>query len=1347
MKAIDFVVRDGAGALQRGVISQDGNTSVALASGQEISLNLRQADMAGQLRSGDDLIITLVDGRTVTLENYFNDVGEANRLFISADGYLNEVAFVETTDGELFAQFGPTEQWGKWSPSDDLIYLGRTEVANVGVVDDEEVSMLGAALLGGSGLVGGGAAALLGGAALIGTGGGGGGGTPGEPGYTPATPTVDNVGTTTEVGGDDTTTHTFTVSGTGEPGDTVEVNAGGVILTTTIDENGIWSVEFAGANFPPDGTIVPEVIFTHQGGGTTTIDGPTFVIDTVGPDVDFTTGVDSVGHVVNGTELSGGVTLTGTGEPGAMLEITIDGVTRTTTVDASGAWSATWQAGTLTEGEYSTGVTIVATDSFGNTTTVTDTVVIDTVAEVTIDANIEGDGIINAAEAASGVTLTGTAQPGSSVEVTFNGITRAATVAADGSWSVDYSASEVPTGEMEETITAVATDAAGNTATATGSVTIDTVAEVTIETSTVEGDGTINATEASDGVTLTGTAQAGSTVEVTFNGVTRAATVDASGNWTVDYTAAEIPSGETDVTVTAVATDATGNSSTATGTIHVDTVTNVSIDDGSIEGDGTINAAEAAIGVTLTGSAQAGATVDVTFNGITRAATVDANGNWSVAYAAAEVPTGETQATITAVSTDAAGNTATATGSVAIDTITDVSVETSTVEGDGTINFAEAADGVTLTGTAQAGSSVEVTFNGVTRTATVDAAGNWTAGFLASEIPSGETQASVTAVATDAAGNTATATGTVDVDTLVNALSYTSTAGGIDGIINETEAQNGLVVTGITEPGSTLVVALGGATTTAIVAADGTWTATFASSDIPQGSSTTHMTATATDAAGNTRDISQTVNVDTQAGILTIDGPVETDDIINEVEASDGVVLSGNADPGALVSVTMEGVTHQVVANSSGVWQAFYSAAEITPGTYDAQITATTTDAAGNVATVTDTVHVDTRVDNLSVAADVIEGDNIISEAERADGVVLTGTTEVGSTVMVTMGGVTVQAIVDANGNWQAPYAASQIPQGEYTTDVSVTATDRAGNVATVTDTVRVDTLVNQLDIQDTVTADDIISGPEAREGISLGGQVEQGSTVMGDFNGTGLAAVGDAGGNWSLDIPPSAIPAGTYDAAITVMATDAVGNTDTLSDTLRIDTDAPDGPVIASYTRDGDGIRGISTEQSDGDLTVSQVNSDGTVTQVQSTQVDIDVLGETNFQFQTDVPDGSHLIVNSTDAAGNTSGTYVVLDDESANSTVNLANPTLGDYQIEAVDLQFAEEANLTITEAQLLNLSDSSNTLTIHGGSDDRVTIGGATRTGSTTIDGQTYDVYSLGTEGTVILDDDINVNTAIG
>ena len=1060
MKAIDFVVRDSTGSLRRGTVPVEEDASVVLSAGQEVSLNLRQIDFAEQRRNGDDLIVTLVDGRTITLENYFNDVGPANRLFISADGYLNEVVFVEGNEGALYAQYGPTEQWGKWSPSDDLIYLGRNEVAGVDSASEEDVSMLGAALLGGLGSLGGGAAAaaaVVGGAALLsgggdGVGSGGGGGS-----SQPATPTVDEAGTTTELGGDDTSTHAFVVSGTGEPGDTVEVDAGGSVQTTTIEDDGTWSVIYEGNTFPVDGTAQTTVVFTHADGSETTLDGPVFVIDTTGPDVAFGTGVESTGHIVNSSELAGGVTVTGTGEPGAFLEITIAGVTRNATVSDAGTWSATWQAGTLAEGEYATDVIMVASDAFGNTTTIADRLA------------------------------------------------------------------------------------------------VDTVAELSMSTTTVEGDGVINADEAADGVTLTGTAQPGSTVEVTFNGVTQDAAVDGSGNWTATYDP--------------------------------------------------------------------------------------------------------------------------------------------------------------------------------------------------SDIPSGETQVDVPATSTDAADNTSTASGTVNVDTLVNTLEFTTTAGGADGVINAAEAATGLIVTGITEPGSTVQVTMGAASTSAAVASDGTWTANFASDVIAPGTYSTQVTATATDAAGNTRSINQPVDIDTEASVLTIQGPIEGDDIINGVEASDGVILSGEADAGAVVSVIMNGVTHEVVANGAGVWQAVYSAAEIPQGTYQSQITATTTDAAGNTATVSDTVPVDTQVDNLSLAADVIEGDNVISEAERADGVVLIGTTEPGSTVMVTMGAQTVQATVDAQGNWQAPFTPAQIPLGEYVTDVSVTATDLAGNVASVSDTVRVDTLVNQLSVQDTVTSDDVINGAEARSGIELGGQVETGSIVMVDFNGSVFAAVVEADGTWSLTIPPSAIPSGTYDADITVMATDSVGNTDAISDTLAIDTEAPNGPVIASYTRDGDGIRGISTEQSDGDLTVAQVNAIGTIDDVAATQFDIDVLSETNFQFDSNVPDGSHLIVNSTDAAGNTRGTYVVLDDESADTAVDLSNPSLGGYQIEAVDLQFAEEANLTITEAQLLGLSDATDTLTVHGGADDTVTISGATRTGSASVEGQTYDVYSLGTEGTVILDDDITVNTAVG
>ena len=1142
MKAIDFVVRDESGALQRGVIpAGEQTTTIQATSDQEISLNLRQVDMQSHARNGDALTIILADGRVIIIENYFNDDGGANRLFISADGYLNEVAFVETTDGGLYAQFGPTEQWGKWSPSDDLIYLGRTEIASIPV--DDEVSMLAPlAALGGGGL--GAAAAVAGvGAAVIGSGGGGGGGI--------AVPTVDNADSTPVVGGENEP-YSVEVTGTGEPGDTVTVTVGDQTGDVVIGEDGLWQVIFDGENLPSDGEWDTIVVVDHVGGDSTTLDGPNWTIDTIAPEIEITSGIQATGDIFNGEELDGGATVSGTGEAGATLVVTVGEHSQTTTVGADGLWTVTWPAGTFEAGEYTAEMTIVATDAVGNASTTT--------------AIIE----------------------------------------------------------------------------------IDTIANVTIETDTAAGDGTINAAEQAAGVTLTGTAQPGSTVDVTFGTTTLAATVDANGNWTVDFPASAIATGEYEATITAVATDANGNSSTTTGTMQVDTIADVAVSTGGVAGDGTINGAEQAAGVTLTGTAQPGSTVDVTFGTTTLAATVDANGNWTVDFPPSAIATGEYEAT-------------------------------------------------------------------------------------------------VTAVATDANGNSSTSTGTIQVDTFVNTFGYTSTTGGADGVINATEAQAGLIVTGNAEPGSTVSVVLGGVTQVATVSADGSWTATYGAGQLAPGTYSTDMVATATDAAGNTSTITQTVNVDTEAGSLTISAhPIEGDDVINAVEASDGVVLSGTSDAGAVVQVTMGGVTHSVVTNAAGVWQANFAASEIPAGTYVADITATTTDAAGNVRTVTDSVNVDTNVDNMSV--NTVEGDDVVSGAEHSNGVAVTGTTEVGSSVIITIGGQSVNGMVDANGNWTANFSAGQIPTGEYTTNMAVTSTDAAGNVKTINQSVQVDTLVNELSLSSApVEGDNVVNQAEASDGINLSGQVEPGSTVMVDFEGTTLAANVDAAGNWSIAIPASAIPAGSYDADITVMATDAVGNTATISDTLAIDTDAPEGPVIASYTRDGDGIRGISTESSIDDLSVAQVNADGSITEVSATQVDIPQLGETNFAFNSEVPDGSHLIVTSTDSAGNSSGTYVVLDDESANSTVDMSNSNLGNYQIESVDLQFSEEAHLTITEAQLVALADGTDTLTVHGGSDDEVTITGANQTGSTTVDGQNYDVYTLGI-GTVLIDDDITVNTGV-
>lgn len=1046
MKAIDYVVRDSDGAVDREQIPEGSqSTNIKLDGGQEVSLNLRQVDVAGYQRDGDNLVVELADGRVIVLEDYFEG-DDVNALYLSSEGFLNEVAFVETADGAVFGQYGPTQQWGKWSPSDDLIFLGRTELA--GGTGDEDVSMLAAALLGGGGAIGAGA---LGVAAVAGLAGGGGGGE-----AAPRGPFVDGAGERLTVDGN-IPDPIITITGGGEPGDTVDVTIGEMTQSTEIDEDGTFEVVFEGHTFPEDGDYAVIAAVTNPDGDQTLLDGPGYLIDTVPPEVQVETGTVSVGDQVNADGYADGVELTGTGEPGATVSAVIEGEARTTTVDEDGSWGLVWEFGVLPEGEYTTDVEITTTDPLGN-------------AYVTNDQ------------------------------------------------------------------------------------------------------------------------------------------------------------------------------------LAVDTVNTVTINDGAIETDGVINVTERADGVTVTGTSQPGAQVDVTLGTVGRTATTDGNGDWSVGYDATDIPQGEVDATITAVATDPAGNTSTATGSVAIDT----TVDPFSIDG--------------------------------------------------------------------------------------------TPAGGGDWVISDNEIGSGLILSGSVEPGSAVEVQFGSSTQTATVAADGSWTASFPPSAIPAGEYTETMVATATDGAGNVSSLTRDVTVDTVGNALTINSPIEGDDVVNEAEASDGVILSGSSQPGALVYVTMAGETREAVTDTNGAWQAFFDAGSVPAGTYDATILATTTDAAGNQSSASDTVRVDTTVDNFGLTGDAVEGDSVISGADYADGILVTGTVEPGSTVMVTMGAASMAATVDASGGWSALFATSDVPGGEYTGDVTVVATDAAGNTANLVEGVTVDTLVNELsiasaDINAITAPGGAINAAEASDGVNFGGQVEPGSVVMVDFNGTMVPATVSADGRWDVSIPASAIAGGTYDAQITVTATDAVGNTEQISQIVSVDTEAPDGPIIAAFTRDTDGLRSISTEGENTNTDIAAVMDNGTINDAPSQDAYIAPFNETLHAFSGEVPDGTDLIVTNVDTAGNMASTYLAMDDETPNSTVEVSNPLLGDYQIEAVDLQFAEAATLTLTEAQITDLSSNTDELTVIGGSDDTVQVAGATQTGTTTKNGQDYDVYSVG-DATLIIDSDITV-----
>jgi len=1338
MSAINFVVRDGAGDLRRGAVDGGAQDSIIVGQGEDISLNLRRGQILSYERNGMALEVMLINGRVIVIEGFFGADGSIqNDLFVSADGLLAEVDLTGDGQGGLLAQYVDGDAFGKWSPDDALYFIRGEDImlADAAVVADDEAGMLATALLGGIGGIGpalGVGGAIIGGATVLDGLGGGDDGLDLEI-------TAGTKGTGDLVNAEDYETGAE-ISGTGTPGTTVEVVVGDVTETATVTEEGTWTVVFEEGDLLPGEYEAPvTVTLTDEDGKTKTVSDVLEVDTVAGLEFDAST-VETDG-TVNLVEAEDGFELTGTTEAGSTVMVEIGGVAYEAEVTGE-SWSLVMPAGSFETGTYDMDITVTATDPNGNTATVTDTLEIDTETSVTVGSDAGGeDGIVNAAEHEAGLTLSGSAEAGATVVVTMGGVSKTVTATEDGMWSAEFASSEVETGTYEAEVEVVSTDLAGNTAMASTTVSIDTDMALTVDTETVEG-GLVNAAEAADGITITGTAEPGASVTVEMNGYSHTTTALENGEWSVDFAASEVPQGTLDAEVQVTATDAAGNTQTAGGTVAIDTEAAIAFSSTQVEVDGIINKDEAADGVTFTGTTEPGSVVVVSFGLYELSAEVDANGNWQIDMPAGSVTPGELTETVTATATDAHGNTASTTMEVEIDTMTLVGLDTSTLEGDGVVNAVEKSDGVVIEGMGEAGAAITVTMNGIDKTTTVAEDGSWSVLYASGEVPGGETEIPVSVVSVDPAGNMVEASDTVTIDTYVNSLDVTSQTGGADGVVNHAESGEPITVSGIVEAGSAVSVTLGGQTMDAAVDGNGNWTVTYPAGTLEGGEYSTDMVIKATDAAGNTSEMTETVIVDTVVGDLTLsEEPIELDDVINLTEKSDGVVVSGTATPGLTVTVSLGTATHQVVAAEDGTWSTTYLPGEVPGGTYMADIKASIEDAAGNYKEVTDSVKVDTEVVPMTIS-DPIGGDNVINAAESADGVALGGTVEANSKVVVEFDNQTQTVWADGAGNWSAEFTGATLANSEYLSTIKATATDPAGNVKEITDTVKVDTWVNQLDLDE---GDQTISAADAEDGLTFTGQVEPGSVVMVTFEDTTRAATVAQDGSWTVSFLAGEVPDGEYTATVSVEATDAAGNTKTISDDITVDTVAPDAPVIESFRKGGTGVREIGTSLTEDEVTVQELSDDGSVSDIgYTTEVDTE-WGEMIFDFNAPIPDGSHLLVTATDDAGNASTTMFVQEETDTN-TVDVSGAGLAGVNVDAIDLQFAEESELTLSAEDLAGLSENGNSLVIHGGSDDTVTLLGGAKTGApTVIDNKSYDIYSLGEDGTVYVDSDITVHTS--
>jgi len=475
-------------------------------------------------------------------------------------------------------------------------------------------------------------------------------------------------------------------------------------------------------------------------------------------------------------------------------------------------------------------------------------------------------------------------------------------------------------------VTFTYTEANGSASTSTSTITVDVApppappASIGLQHDAASDTGA----SATDSLTanphpvLAGTGAPSSTVTITVTppggaAVTYSAPTDANGNWTLDTATATPSSGalpagglpDGNVALSVTTTDAAGTSTTATGAFtqdHTPPATSVGLVHDGVNDTG----ASTTDGVTsnpkpvLAGNGEPNASVTVTLTPaggapITYTATTDASGHWTLdtgsatptsgTMPAAGLPDGDVGLGVS--STDAAGNTSTATGSFTEDR-TPPAATVGLLHDAANDTGVSATDGVTsnprpvLTGTGEPSSTVTVvvTPNGgspITYTVATDASGQWRVDTATATPSSGALPAAglpdgpvaLQATSTDVAGNTTTATGAFTEDLTPPAASIGLRHDAADDTgtsASDNVTNNGQpVLQGTGEPDSTVTITVtpnggGPITYTATTDASGAWslataTATPVSGAKPVGGlgdGPVGLQVTSTDAAGHT---------------------------------------------------------------------------------------------------------------------------------------------------------------------------------------------------------------------------------------------------------------------------------------------------------------------------------------------------------------------------------------------------------------------------------------------------------------------------------------------------------------
>ncbi|HHC6465482.1 TPA: Ig-like domain-containing protein [Vibrio parahaemolyticus] len=1044
---------------------------------------------------------------------------------------------------------------------------------------------------------------------------------------------------------------TPTIVGKGEPGSTIKVTVGTQVVSTTVKDDGTWSVQLGTlGNQPEFGEHHFDVkIEAVDKAGNQSVVNTQLVFDNV-TNKNFELGLSQSSQTGDEPTLTNDKTptLVGKAEAGAIVTIVINQHKYTVTANNEGNWS--YELPELNTGTHTVSVSYI--DKAGNTSEN---------QNFTFEVNAEPIYVTDTTQTNNGSnhykgtshTLTGTATPGTKVEIIINEIKHTVTVTSEGTWSL-------PLTNLDDDsyhYTIIATDKFGNTSQHSGSFVIDNQApETTCSLATDSGIHGDNITNIQKPI-FTGITEPGSTVSFTINQHTYKTTADEQGRWQITV---EHPLSETTHSYQVSVVDKAGNSIAApvegevtVSTSNSQTISSVNVANGieNTAGDIVTNSKSPM----LQGSAPQNAKVIVTISGNKYEALANEDGQWTLSIPG---PLADNKYEYSVQVIDKVGNLGAPTnGSFVVDTTAQISIG-GVVHPEESLVAANVTNSSTptLSGTAEPGATVEVLINGVTYHAQVADNGSWTVE-ITNTLPDKTHTYIVTT--TDKVGNTTEVIGTVTVDTskpLVNeaGLSSESETGYVgSNLTNLTRP----TFTGVTEPNAIVTLKVGDETFTFTAESDGQWSFTLPAGKELQDNNYKYE-VTVTDPAGNQCETvvtgSITVCATPPSADVTLQAATNTGGKDDFVTANKTPTLCGKTTVGSIVVVTIENKEHLATVDVNGSWS-FVVPTELSEG--DHNFTVTVIDPAGN----TNVKHGEIKIDLTNPTLTDVQINDIPSVDSNSDHKfdniltnnlkpIFTGKSEPFATVNLTIGGYLYSATADAEGEWRVEvHRALENAEHSYILETI----DQAGNKSSMEGSLTVDNEVTQTDIDhalsvgmDKVHLQGVVDSDVVSVKVTID-NTEYNASVKGDI--------------WSVEIDETLF---NHNDKYTIEVTDAAGNTVVTNGTFDKEINTPEVEHHIWFGEDQTQIIGSS----DQDVTEIKV-----IVNTQEYIADVE-----NGKWSVNIPqdqfsEAHSYTITAIDKTGNVSSTTVQIENiESSGSTESTTMTQINQYNDTYHNIEF---------------------------------------------------------------------------